>query len=290
MTIPSAVISSNSQSQKEQAAGNLDDETQSTYGHQSEYSPTNVLQTMKLARVIALSCLGMTAVLALFVMINSGGCRCDCRGVAESSGNPFYESLIAGPSEVNGRRKGMPLRIEMQGDAGELLKRNKKGKVNCSVERKVATQIIASEPKLLITPYGNITTDPRIIHMTGEKMIFTCNAGKAEKKGKKGDKHRDSRLVTLSRDSREREGKKETTKFSTVLNLNDIVSDKEDRMMEATTSTSMSANAGMPTSTSTTSESPLDRPKRSTEGRSRPHRTHMTCDCHCPQDAEPAVN
>jgi len=257
MTVPSAVISSNSESQKQQAAANFDYETQSTYGHQSEYSSTthvvgsplsshgtHVLQTMKLARMIALSCLGMTAFLALFVMINSGGSRCDCRGVAESSANPFYEPLITGPSEVNGGRKGMPLRIQMEGDAGELLKRNKKGKVNCSVERKVATQIIASEPKLLITPYGNITTDPRIIHMTGEKMIFTCNAGKAEKKGKKGDK---------DRDSREREGKKETRKFATVLNLNDIISDKEDRMMEATTSTSVSANAAMPTSTSTTS-------------------------------------
>src|SRR5687767_8426733 len=130
MTVPSAVISSNSESQKQQAATNFDDETQSTYGHQSEYSSTthigsplssygtHVLQTMKLARMIALSCLGMTAVLALFVMLNSGGPRCDCRGVAESSGNPFYEPLIAGSSDVNGGRKGMPLRIQMEGDAG----------------------------------------------------------------------------------------------------------------------------------------------------------------------------
>lgn len=29
------------------------------------------------------------------------------------------------------------------------MKKNKKGRVNCSVERKTATQIIASEPKLV---------------------------------------------------------------------------------------------------------------------------------------------
>lgn len=31
----------------------------------------------------------------------------------------------------------------------DLMKKNKKGRVNCAVERKVATQIIASEPKLV---------------------------------------------------------------------------------------------------------------------------------------------
>ena len=31
----------------------------------------------------------------------------------------------------------------------------------------------------MITPYGNITTDPRLIHLTGEKLTFTCkNANK----------------------------------------------------------------------------------------------------------------
>jgi hypothetical protein len=68
--------------------------------------------------------------------------------------------------------KGLPIRIQMEGDAGvsllfnfylcslsnpiliceilqNLMRKNKKGKVNCSVERKTATQIIASEPKMV---------------------------------------------------------------------------------------------------------------------------------------------
>lgn len=32
----------------------------------------------------------------------------------------------------------------------------------------------------LITPYGNITTDPRLIHLTGEKMVFTCDTANKE--------------------------------------------------------------------------------------------------------------
>lgn len=60
--------------------------------------------------------------------------------------------------------------------------------------------------KQLITPYGNITTDPRIIHMTGEKMIFTCSTGKDKLKDKKGMKNR---------------------KFGTVINLNDLEKDEK---------------------------------------------------------------
>ena len=37
------------------------------------------------------------------------------------------------------------------------MKKNKKGKVNCSVERKTATQIIASEPKM-VSVHSRIST------------------------------------------------------------------------------------------------------------------------------------
>lgn len=52
--------------------------------------------------------------------------------------------------------------------------RNDNEKVNCIIERKAANQIITSDSKQLVTPFGNITTDPKLIHLTGEKLIFSC--------------------------------------------------------------------------------------------------------------------
>lgn len=59
----------------------------------------------------------------------------------------------------------------------------------------------------LITPYGNITTDPRIIHMVGEKMIFTCTTGK--------DKMRNGLKDKLPK------------KYGTVINLNELEKDEK---------------------------------------------------------------
>ena len=59
----------------------------------------------------------------------------------------------------------------------------------------------------LITPYGNITTDPRIIHMVGEKMIFTCTTGK----DKSGRNFKD----------------KLPKKYGTVINLNELEKDEK---------------------------------------------------------------
>lgn len=33
-----------------------------------------------------------------------------------------------------------------------------------------------------MTPFGNITTDPRLVHLTGEKLIFSCHNGDDDKK------------------------------------------------------------------------------------------------------------
>lgn len=66
----------------------------------------------------------------------------------------------------------------------------------------------------LITPYGNITTDPRIIHMVGEKMIFTCTTGKDKNKLK--DKF--------------------PRKYGTVINLNEL--EKDERLANSMVSPS----------------------------------------------------
>ena len=69
-------------------------------------------------------------------------------------------------------------------------------------------------PLQLITPYGNITTDPRIIHMVGEKMIFTCTTGKDKSKLK--DKF--------------------PRKYGTVINLNEL--EKDERLANSMVSPS----------------------------------------------------
>jgi hypothetical protein len=130
--------------------------------------------------MISATLLGMTFILGAFMLMtvyiqgSNRGCPClatDQR--SESRNSPYYEALNG---EDTGKTvKRLPIRIQMDGEAGDLMRKNRKGHVNCAVERKTATQIIASEPKMLVTPYGNITTDPRIIHMTGEKMIFSCS-------------------------------------------------------------------------------------------------------------------
>ena len=33
-----------------------------------------------------------------------------------------------------------------------------------------------------MTPFGNITTDPRLVHLTGEKLIFSCHNGDDDQK------------------------------------------------------------------------------------------------------------
>jgi len=133
MTIPSVSIVTD---QKTLAAAleqhqSYADETRSTIGIQSEYgSPVSLygsqmVQTMKLAKTIAMACLAMTAVLGLFVMLNSSRV-CDCRygdNSLESRNNPYFEPLMASSDEAGkavGKRT-LPIRIQMEGEAGVSL-------------------------------------------------------------------------------------------------------------------------------------------------------------------------
>lgn len=74
-------------------------------------------------------------------------------------------------------------------------------KVNCVIERKAANQIITSESKHLVTPFGNITTDPKLIHLTGEKLVFSCGDKESnnEEAINPSIKHI-SRLIIIGRD------------------------------------------------------------------------------------------
>ncbi|XP_015785348.1 uncharacterized protein LOC107362742 [Tetranychus urticae] len=190
MTIPPFNSESKSFSSSTMDYHNHPSETQSTIGLTAEtsYQAYQTQQTLKMVKMVAYAMIGMTMILGSFILLSAyvqTGARCNCRGYqgSESRDSPYYEPLTGLPSE-DGEAKRLPIRIQMDGEAGELMKAGKKGRINCEVERRVATQIIASEPKMLITPYGNMTTDPRLIHMTGEKMFFSCSSRNPSKSKK----------------------------------------------------------------------------------------------------------
>ncbi|XP_054164745.1 uncharacterized protein LOC128962399 [Oppia nitens] len=147
----------------------------------SEFQTYQSSESLKMAKVISKTLLAITAIISCLVIISiyiQTNNRCSC-GRQKSRNGPYFEPLVAESEDKEKRR--LPLSIEMAGSAGDLMKKmNTKGHVNCVVERKVTNEIIASEPKMLITPFGNITTDPRLVHLTGEKMVFTCNSANKE--------------------------------------------------------------------------------------------------------------
>jgi hypothetical protein len=80
-------------------------------------------QTMKLAKMIAVTALAMTFVLGIFVLLNTSRV-CDCRfgeGNMESRNNPFFEPLTASSDDTPSNTKRLPISIQMEGEAGVRL-------------------------------------------------------------------------------------------------------------------------------------------------------------------------
>lgn len=189
------------------------------------YSPrliTNPAEStaIAVAKLISRTLLLITLIVSLLVLVTvyiqskNQGLRCEYGlRASESSrdGGAYFEPLTSdsgdsadfdGPpmsSGGGGAGRKIPISIRMSGRAGDLMNAapNGKGHVNCVIERKTANQIIASEPKKLITPYGNITTDPRLIHLTGEKLVFSCHSGDKED-GSGGDQREKDVIIITS--------------------------------------------------------------------------------------------
>ena len=102
----------------------------------------------------------------------------------------------------------------------------------------------------LITQYGNITTDPRLIQLKGEKMVITCSS-------------KDTMLPRKNKHYR---------KFGTILNLNKVSEKKNDLDNEVDTEKINS------TEKSLEKEESKERTKRSTE---TPTKKECACDCTC---------
>jgi len=99
----------------------------------------------------------------------------------ESQNTPYFEPLKALSSEGSKNLiNSFPLRIHMN-DPKSFLNGENNGRVSCEVTRKTASQVIASEPKEIQTAFGNVTSDPKLLHLTGEKLYFSCYNGEKPK-------------------------------------------------------------------------------------------------------------
>jgi len=59
-----------------------------------------------------------------------------------------------------------------------MFERNHRSHMNCVIEKKKAEEIVDEQSKPLPALLGiNLTTDPRYLHFTGEKMAISCDSG-----------------------------------------------------------------------------------------------------------------
>nr|XP_050047171.1 uncharacterized protein LOC126544027 [Dermacentor andersoni] len=117
-------------------------------------------------------------VVVLVVHLRAQQTHCACAPLPQAAalkGRAGDLSSAASGSVIS--KLPMPLKLQLDPLAGQLLKKNQRAQVSCVVEKKKASEVIAHEPRTLMTPFGNMTTEPRMVHLTGERMIFSCLTG-----------------------------------------------------------------------------------------------------------------
>ncbi|KAF5274642.1 hypothetical protein FQR65_LT16939 [Abscondita terminalis] len=68
----------------------------------------------------------------------------------------------------------LPLHLDLDDIAGSIIDKNQRSKMNCIVEKKRAEEVVDHKPKSIQLPFGlNLTTDPRVEHVTGERMTHS---------------------------------------------------------------------------------------------------------------------
>ncbi|XP_013777551.2 uncharacterized protein LOC106462197 [Limulus polyphemus] len=157
--------------------------------------PKRNTSALKIARTVSFTLIMITFLIGVFVLL---GCyirlhqsKCECEfenipqqvpleSVQHQSEIKRYDPdpLLAVDSQPIPSKKmtAIPLRLHLDGDTGRMIKKNHKARVNCVVEKKKSMELTAHEPKTVMTPLGNITTDPRLIHVLGERMVFSCHS------------------------------------------------------------------------------------------------------------------
>jgi len=73
-----------------------------------------------------------------------------------------------------------------------LVQKGLRGNVNCIVEKKRNEELVDHAPRALNLPFGlNITTPPRLQHLTGEQVVIICkdDSSSEEKEDDKVGRH-----------------------------------------------------------------------------------------------------
>jgi len=168
-----------------------------------------VSTTLKVARILSLTLLAVTTIVGIMVLLGiyiHQGYQCNC-GIAEqvaaSQVQPVSAARIDRMDHDNtytaddktakdqDKQLPVPLKLELDAALGTILKdpKNKKAEVNCVAETRKASQVISQDPKMLMTPFGNFSTDPKLVHLMGERMVLSCiSAVKPSKKASKAKK------------------------------------------------------------------------------------------------------
>ncbi|XP_077286959.1 uncharacterized protein LOC143911789 isoform X2 [Arctopsyche grandis] len=76
----------------------------------------------------------------------------------------------------------LPLQLDFDELAGALMEKNQRSRMNCIVEKRRAEELVDHQPRNLRLPFGlNLTTDPRLERVTGERMAIFCESGNDQK-------------------------------------------------------------------------------------------------------------
>ncbi|CAH2010107.1 unnamed protein product [Acanthoscelides obtectus] len=72
----------------------------------------------------------------------------------------------------------LPLQLDLDELTQAFLEKNQRSKMNCIVEKKKAEELVDHQPKTIRLPFGvNLTTDPRLERLSGERMVIICESG-----------------------------------------------------------------------------------------------------------------
>ncbi|XP_014248321.1 uncharacterized protein LOC106665990 isoform X2 [Cimex lectularius] len=72
----------------------------------------------------------------------------------------------------------LPLMLNFDELAGSIIEKNQRSRMNCVVEKRRTEEVMDHQPKTVNLPFGvNLKTDPRLEHVTGERMAIFCESG-----------------------------------------------------------------------------------------------------------------
>ncbi|XP_059469464.1 fibronectin-binding protein PlpA isoform X2 [Neocloeon triangulifer] len=81
------------------------------------------------------------------------------------------------------RPNRLPLQLDFDELAGALMDNNQRAHMNCVVEKRRSEELVDHAPREVSLPFGlNLTTPPRLEHLTGEKMVISCESGRAQER------------------------------------------------------------------------------------------------------------